>query len=109
MNKHTMIPLVIAAEAVVAAGTVTATMAAQEEGTAKTVGKNRKFMDYEDGVFKVKAGAGAPTEPLTAFFPQVANIKVGESVVLHNTSNVGERQAVTFVLDNLYWANFEAA
>ncbi|HEX9678503.1 hypothetical protein [Nitrososphaera sp.] len=45
MNRHIMIALVIAAGAVVAAGTVTATMAAQEEGTVMTVGKNRKFMD----------------------------------------------------------------
>lgn len=57
----------------------------------------------------MRAGAGGPTAQLTAFFPQIANIKVGESVVWNNPSNVAEPHAVTFVFDQSQWANFETA
>lgn len=109
MNRHIMIALAIAAAGVLAASTVTVTMAAQEDSTAMTLGQSRKYMDYKDGVFKVKAGAGGPTAPLTAFFPQVANIKVGETVEWYNPSRVSEPHTVTFVAEDQYWANFETA
>lgn len=109
MNKYVIAVLVVGVAAVLAASTVTASLAASDGGIAKSVGTNRKFVDYEDGVFKVRAGAGGPTAPLTAFFPQVANIKVGESVEWYNPSNVGEPHTVTFVFDQSQWANFETA
>lgn len=109
MRSHIIMALAIAAGAVLVASTVTAVMAVQGESTAMTVGKSRKYVDYKDGIFKVKAGAGGPTAPLTAFFPQVANIKVGETVVWYNPSNVGEPHTVTFIFDETQWANFETA
>jgi plastocyanin len=109
MKSHIVIALAIAAATVLVASTVTVTMAAQGGSTAMSVGENRKYMDYKDGVFKVRAGAGGPTAPLTAFFPQVANIKVGESVVWYNPSNIAEPHTVTFVFDQGQWANFETA
>ncbi|HKZ61052.1 MAG TPA: hypothetical protein VJZ68_01370 [Nitrososphaera sp.] len=110
MNKYVVIALVVAAAAVLAAAsTVTASIAASEDGVAKSVGTNRKFIDYKDGVFKVRTGAGGPTAPLTAFFPQTAHIKVGESVVWYNPSNVGEPHTVTFVFDGSQWADFVTA
>ncbi len=109
MNKYVIVMLVAAVAAVLAVSTVATSMATSEGGVAKSVGTNRKFMDYEDGVFKVRAGAGGPTAPLTAFFPQVAQIKAGESVVWYNPSNVGEPHVVTFVFDESQVANFETA
>ena len=109
MNNYVLIALVAVVAVVIVVSTVTVSMAQSEGGIAKSVGTNRKFVDYEDGVFKVRAGAGGPTAPLTAFFPQTANIKVGESVVWYNPSNVGEPHTVTFVLDESQWASFEAA
>lgn len=83
-----MIVFAIAAGVVLAASTATAVMAAQGSTTASTVGKSRKYMGYKGGIFKVRTGAGGPTAPLTAFFPQVANIKKRETVVWYNSSNV---------------------
>lgn len=94
---------------VLAVSTITVSMAASEMGTAKSVATNRKFVDYKDGIFKVRAGAGGPTAPLTAFFPQTAHIKVGETVVWYNPTNVGEPHTITFVFDESQWANFETA
>jgi plastocyanin len=108
MKSYALMALVAAVGAILAASTITVTMAAQEESVVKTVGNNRQYMDYQDGVFKVRAGAGGPTAPLTAYFPQVAYIKSGESVVWYNPTNVGEPHTVTFVLDSNYWADFAA-
>jgi plastocyanin len=109
MNNYIFIALVAAVAVVLAVSTVAVSMAASGDGVAKSVGTNRKFVDYEDGVFKVRAGAGGPIAPLTAFFPQTANIKVGETVVWYNPSNVGEPHSITFVFDQGQWANFETA
>jgi plastocyanin len=106
MNRHILIALAIAAGAVLAAGTVTATMAQNGETVAQSVGKARKFMDYENGVFRVMAGAGGPTAPLTKFFPETANIKVGESVVWYNPSKVAEPHTISFVMNETQWADF---
>jgi plastocyanin len=108
MNTYVVIALVAAIGAVLAASTITVTLASQEESVVRSVGNNRQYMDYQDGIFKVKAGAGGPTAPLTAYFPQVATIKSGESVVWYNPSNVGEPHTVTFVLDGSYGADFAA-
>lgn len=108
MNRHFLIVLAIAAGAVLAAGTVTATMAQGGETVAQSVGKARKFMDYENGVFRVMAGAGGPTAPLTKFFPETAHIKVGETVVWYNPTKVAEPHTVTFVMNETQWANIEA-
>ncbi|WP_415283199.1 hypothetical protein [Candidatus Nitrososphaera sp. FF02] len=108
MNRHLMIALAIAASAVLVASTVTVSMAQSGESVAQSVGKSRKFMDYENGVFRVMAGAGGPTAPLTKFFPQVAHIKAGESVVWYNPTNVPEPHTITFVMNETQWANIEA-
>lgn len=109
MNNYVLITLVAAVAAVLAVSTVAVSMAASETGVAKSVATNRKFVDYKDGIFKVRAGAGGPTAPLTAFFPQTAHIKVGETVEWTNLSNVGEPHTITFVTDESQWANFETA
>lgn len=106
MNRHIVIVLAIAAVAVLAASTVTVTMAQGGETVAQNVGKARKFMDYKDGVFRVMAGAGGPTAPLTKFFPQTAHIKVGETVVWYNPTKVGEPHTVTFVMDESQRTDF---
>ncbi len=108
MNRHLIIALAIAAGAVLAASTVTATMAQGGETVAQSVGKGRKFMDYKDGVFRVMAGAGGPTAPLTKFFPETAHIKVGESVTWFNPTKVAEPHTVTFVVNEEQWADFES-
>ena len=67
---------------------------------------NKKYMDYEDGVFKVRAGAGSHVAPLTLFFPNYAEINVGETVVFYNPTLVSEPHTVTFLNDNSAFADF---
>jgi plastocyanin len=69
---------------------------------------NRKYMDYENGVFKVRAGVGNEIAPLTWFFPQNAEIKVGETVVWYNPTTVGEPHTVSFVNEPTSFAPIEA-
>ncbi|AIF83609.1 hypothetical protein NTE_01546 [Candidatus Nitrososphaera evergladensis SR1] len=108
MNRYFIIALAIAASAVLAISTVTATtMAANDQSVAHSVGASMKFMDYKDGVFKVMAGGGGPTAPLTKFFPAKATIKVGESVTWVNPTRVGEPHTVTFVLNQTQGANLD--
>lgn len=76
----------------------------KENKPSKTFVENRKFYDYKDGVFMVRAGAGGPIAPLTMFFPQHAEIKVGESVMWYNPTRVGEPHTVTFITDPGYFA-----
>lgn len=109
MNSYILITLVAVVAVVLVVSTITVSIAQSEMGTAKSVATNRKFIDYTDGIFKVRAGAGGPTAPLTAFFPQTANIKAGETVEWTNLSNVGEPHTITFVTDESQWANFETA
>ena len=61
---------------------------------------NKKYMDYNGGIFKVKAGVGNEVAPLTQFFPRIAQINVGESVVWYNPTRVGEPHTVSFVMAN---------
>lgn len=69
---------------------------------------NRKYHDYEDGVFRVRAGAGSHVAPMTLFFPNHAEIKVGETVVFYNPTRVSEPHTVTFFMDNSTFADFAA-
>ncbi|HKZ62097.1 MAG TPA: hypothetical protein VJZ68_06765 [Nitrososphaera sp.] len=69
---------------------------------------NRKFMDYKDGVFKVRAGAGGHVAPMTLFFPSHAEIKVGETVVFYNPTHVSEPHTATFIMDKNAFADFAA-
>lgn len=69
---------------------------------------NRKYHDYQDGVFKIRVGAGNHVAPLTLFFPNHAEIKVGETVVFYNPTRVSEPHTVTFILDNSTFADFVA-
>lgn len=109
MNSYVLVALVAVVAVVLAISTITVSMAQSEMGMAKSVATNRKFIDYKDGIFKVRAGAGGPTAPLTAFFPQTAHIKVGETVVWTNLSNVGEPHTITFLQDGSQFADFETA
>lgn len=69
---------------------------------------NRKYHDYKDGIFKVRVGAGSHVAPLTLFFPNHAEIKVGETVAFYNPTRVSEPHTVTFVMDNSTYADFAA-
>lgn len=108
MNRYIVIALAIAASAVLAVSTITVTMAAKEQSVAQSFGSSMKYIDYKDGVFKVMAGAGGPTAPLTKFFPAKATIKVGESVMWYNPTRVPEPHTVTFVLNQTQMANLDA-
>ena len=67
---------------------------------------NKKYHDYENGVFKVRAGTGGHVAPMTMFFPNHAEIKVGETVVFYNPTSVAEPHTVTFFMNNSTFANF---
>lgn len=109
MNRYAMMAAAMVAGAVlIASAAVTTTLAQKEDNGAHELGQNMKYMDYKDGVFKVKAGAGGATAPLTRFLPSVAHIKVGESVMWYNPTRVGEPHTVTFVSNQTYFADFGA-
>ncbi|AIC14410.1 cupredoxin domain-containing protein [Nitrososphaera viennensis] len=109
MNRYLIIALAIAASAVLAVSTVTATtMAAKDQSVAQSLGASMKHREYKNGVFKVMAGGGGATAPLTKFFPTKATIKVGESVTWVNPTRVGEPHTVTFILNQTQWADLEA-
>ena len=69
---------------------------------------NKKYHDYKDGIFRVRAGGGSHVAPLTLFSPSHAEIKVGETVVFYNPTRVSEPHTVTFVMDNSTFADFAA-
>src|SRR5262245_42423344 len=50
----------------------------------------RKYHDYDNGIFTVRAGGGGPVGPLTWFFPRTAEINAGETVTWINPASVGE-------------------
>ncbi len=112
MNRHLLIiALTVAAGAVLAASTVSATMAAaaaNDQSVAQTLGLGLKYRDYKDGVFKVMAGAGGATAPLTRFLPETATIKVGESVMWFNPTRVGEPHNVAFALNQTQMSEIDA-
>jgi len=59
---------------------------------------NKKYDgDYENGVLRVRAGTGGAVAPVTWFFPNNANIKVGETVVWYNPTGVAEPHTDLFV------------
>jgi plastocyanin len=53
-----------------------------------------------DGSLQVAAGGGNGNAPLTEFFPQNIQAKVGQSITWYNPTTVGEPHTVTFVFDN---------
>lgn len=109
MNRYIIMAMAIAAGAVlIASAAVTTTMAQKEDRVPQELGKNLKYMDYKDGVFKVRAGAGGATAPLTKFLPAVAHIKVGESVMWYNPTRVGEPHTVTFLTNQTNFADIAA-
>ncbi len=69
---------------------------------------NKKYHDYKDGVATVRMGAGGHVAPLTVFFPNHVEIKVGEKVAFSNPTRVGEPHTVTFVFDNSTLTDFAA-
>jgi plastocyanin len=109
MNRYLLVALALAAGAVLIASTVSVTMALPtNQSVAQTFGMSMKFKDYKDGVFKVMAGGGGPTAPLTKFFPSKATIKVGESVTWINPSRVGEPHNVAFALNQTQGSEIDA-
>ncbi len=83
-------------------------MGEDSERPSMVVKLNKKFMDYKDGVFKVRTGDGGHIAPVTAFFPSHAEIKVGETVSFYNPTRVSEPHTVTFIMDNNTFADFAA-
>ena len=81
---------------------------AQEETPSWLFKVNRKYNDYENGVLKVRAGVGGPISPLTWFFPQNAQIKVGETVAWYNPTKVAEPHTITFMKSPASFAPIEA-
>jgi len=69
---------------------------------------DNKYHKYENGVFTVRAGGGGSIAPTTQFFPQHAEIKVGETVEWINPTTVSEPHTVTFVNNNGLPADFAA-
>src|SRR5881628_2385014 len=67
---------------------------------------NKKYHDYKDGIFRVRTGGGSQVAPLTLFFPNHAEIKVGETLVFYNPTRVSEPHTVTFFMNNSTFANF---
>lgn len=69
---------------------------------------NKKYLDYENGVMKIRAGVGNHVAPLTWFFPQHAQIKVGETVTWYNPTVVSEPHTISFLNDPASFAPIEA-
>jgi plastocyanin len=125
-NRNLVLGAVIATSFLVAASLTMSTIAAQPpgnmqqgQGSANSPNENserpsvqyalnRKYHDYNDGIFKVRAGAGGHVAPLTLFFPNHAEIKVGETVTFYNPTKVSEPHTVTFIMDNNTFADFVA-
>jgi plastocyanin len=55
-----------------------------------------------ENVVKVKTGGGDNNVSSTQFFPQVVEIKTGESVTWYNPTKVPEPHTVTFLMGSLY-------
>jgi len=51
-------------------------------------------------VIKVEAGRGNASAIIDHFFPENAEIKVGQSITWHNPTKVGELHTVSIILDN---------
>lgn len=104
MNRYAIIAIAMVASAVLVAGTAVSSTMAASEGKISSSAKT----GYKDGVFMVKAGSGGPVAPLTKFFPQVANIKEGETVMWYNPTRIGEPHTVSFLSDPSYFAPIES-
>ena len=111
---YAMLGLAVAASLVLAVGAVSSSVAQTNSNStdadkpSTTYKENKRYREYEDGVFKVRAGAGSHVAPLTQFYPYKAEIKVGETVEWYNPTRVPEPHTVTFVLDQDYWPPLEA-
>ena len=89
-------------------GSGTGQETSQQETPAWLFKVNKKYMDYENGVMKVRAGVGNHIAPLTWYFPQHAEIKVGETVTWYNPTSVAEPHTVSFVTNPASFAPIEA-
>lgn len=110
--RYAVVGLAAAAVLVLAVGTISGSMAAMNKTDTDLPSvaykENMRYRDYQDGVFKVRAGAGSHIAPLTKFYPYKAEINVGETVVWYNPTRVSEPHTVTFVSDPNYWADIVA-
>lgn len=124
-NQNLILGAIIAAGLLATAGLAVSNISAQPAGGNNMQGQghmmddnderpsvqyklNKKYHDYKDGVFKVRAGAGSHVAPVTLFFPNNAEINVGETVVFYNPTKVSEPHTVTFIMDNSTYADFVA-
>lgn len=89
-------------------GSETGPEASQAESPSWLYKVNNKYLDYENGVMKIRAGVGNHIAPLTWFFPQHASIKAGETVTWYNPTTVAEPHTVTIMMDPAKFAPIEA-
>ena len=61
---------------------------------------NSLSMTAMGNVIKVEAGRGNASAIIDHFFPENAEIKVGQSITWHNPTKVGELHTVSIILDN---------
>lgn len=76
----------------------------QDVKTYKVYAENRKYQDYQDGVAKVRVGAGRGMVVLNKFFPSTVEINAGEKVTWYNPAQVAEPHTVTFMKGAEYFA-----
>lgn len=100
-TQYALVGLAASAVLVLSISAITASMAAMpgtaDDSPLAAYKESKKYRDYENGVFKVRAGAGSHIAPLTKFYPYKAEIKAGESVVWYNPTHVAEPHTVSFV------------
>ncbi len=88
--------------AAILAGPLAITAAAQESN-GKSSDRSTQMSESSSQThdhYKVDAGGGGATGPITTFMPRVVHIHVGNNVTWLNPTTVGEPHTVTFINDN---------
>jgi plastocyanin len=92
--------------AIVVAGILLVVGTARISGSVFVSGEslpaNTSTLNNTENVVKVKAGGGDNNKSSTQFFPQIVEIKPGESVTWYNPTKVPEPHTVTFQMGSLY-------
>ena len=68
--------------------------------TSGNITNSSSSMTAMGNVIKVEAGRGNASAIVDHFFPENAEIKVGQSITWYNPTKVGEPHTVSFILDN---------
>ena len=66
--------------------------------TSKSLQQTQQQQGNE--TMQIAAGGGDYSAPFTVYFPDNAEVKVGQAVNWYNPTDVGEPHTVTFVMDN---------